>query len=450
MRMITVPDPKEALAIRIVTELRDQGWIAYWAGGCVRDKLLGLVPKDYDIATNATPSDILRLYPKAQSVGAHFGVILVVLNHHHFEIATFREDGAYTDGRHPESVVFTTPENDALRRDFTINALFLDPLSGEIIDFVEGRKDLEARVVRSVGAPARRFAEDHLRLIRAIRFATVLDFSIEPETAATIQQLSGQLATVSMERIRDEFSKILQSPGRLRGINLLMESGLLAVFLPEFLTLKGCEQPPQFHPEGDVLTHVQIMLDHLAPDAPLEIVLAVLLHDIAKPPTQTIDETGRIRFNGHAEQGAEMAEEILRRLKYPNAIINAVVEMVRCHMMFKDVQFMRVARLKRFMARPTFPWEVELHRVDCLSSNGLTDNLDFVREKATQFANEPLIPPPLISGADLLAMGLAAGPLFKEILTEAQTLQLENVLTTREEALIWLEKKREDSPAIPN
>jgi poly(A) polymerase len=426
-------------ATDLASKLEAAGHTAHFAGGCVRDKLLGLEPKDYDIATSATPAEVMKLFPGSNQVGAHFGVIIVKHEGHHIEIATFRTDGSYGDGRRPDAVTFSTPDEDAHRRDFTINGLFENPETGQVIDHVGGLPDLEARVIRAIGTPAHRFQEDALRLLRAVRFSTTLGFPIEPVTFAAIRDNAHLLDKISPERIRDEFSKTIISPNRRQGIGLLVDTGLIGHFIPEVLPLIGCEQPPEWHPEGDVYTHTCIMLEMLGPDAPLELCLATLLHDIAKPPTQTTDPDGRIRFNGHDAMGAEMAVAILTRLKYPNAVIRDAAHMVSRHMQFMNVQQMRKAKLKRFMSEPTFPQEMELHRVDCASSNGFTDNYVFLNEKAEEFANEPLIPPPLVTGKDLIERGLKPGPRFKEILEEIQTEQLENRLATREEAMEYLE-----------
>ena len=430
-------DAAEYFARRLIAA----GHVAYFAGGCVRDKLLGLVPKDYDIATSAQPQEVLKLFPKSNEVGAHFGVVIAKHAGHHVEIATFRTDGSYMDGRRPETVEFSTPEHDAQRRDFTINGLFENPETGEVLDFVGGRADLETRTLRAIGDPQARFTEDSLRLLRAVRFSTTLGFVIEPRTLTAIKDRAGLLERISPERVRDEFSKILLSPRRRAGVELLVETGLIHSFLPEFLKLIGCEQPPEWHPEGDVYTHTCIMLGMLEPDAPLELCLAVLLHDIAKPPCQTFDdEAGRIRFNGHDAMGAEMAETILRRMKYSNGTIAAVVPMVARHMQFMNVKQMRTAKLKRFMAEPHFEQEMELHRVDCGSSNGFTDNYEFLQKKEVEFAAEPLIPPPLINGRDLMELGLVPGPRFKEILEAIQTEQLEGRILAREPAMDYLKR----------
>ena len=408
----------------------------------MRDRLLGKEPKDFDIATSATPEQVTRIFPGSNEVGAHFGVVIAKSQGVMVEIATFRTDGSYHDGRRPEQVTFSTPEEDAQRRDFTINGLFEDPATGEVIDFVGGRADLDAKVLRAIGDPADRFAEDSLRLMRAVRFATTLGFEIESATWSAMLEHADGLQRISVERIRDEFSRTLLLPARARGLELLVDSGLVKYFLPEVLELIGCEQPPEWHPEGDVYVHTRIMLEMLGDSAPLDLCLAVLLHDIAKPPTQTFDsDSGRIRFNGHDALGATMAEEILRRLRYPNDVIAAVSFMVSRHMQFMNVQQMRTSKLKRFMAEQTFPLELELHRVDCASSNGFTENLDFLIERRDQFAAEPLIPPPLLTGRDLIALGLNPGPRFKELLEAVQTEQLEGRLADRDSAISWVTKR---------
>jgi poly(A) polymerase len=434
------PDmPAREAALELARRLTAAGHEALFAGGCVRDKLLGLEPKDYDIATSATPAEMLKIFPGANEVGAHFGVVIAKHKGHHVEIATFRTDGSYKDGRRPETVTFSTPQEDAQRRDFTLNGLFERPETGEVIDYVGGMTDLRAGVLRAIGDPVARFTEDGLRLLRAVRFSTTMGFEIEPQTLAAIHECAPLLDRISPERIRDESSKILTCPRRRIGVEMLVETGLMLHIVPEFLKTIGCEQPPEWHPEGDVYTHTCIMLEMLEPDAPLELCLAVLLHDIAKPPCQTFDdEARRIRFNGHDTMGAEMADAILRRLRYPNDVLAAVVPMVARHMQFMNVQKMRTAKLKRFMAEPTFEQEMELHRVDCGSSNGFTDNYEFLQAKALEFASEPLIPPPLVTGKDLIKLGLQPGPRFKEILEAIQTEQLEGRILDREPALEYL------------
>ena len=431
------------VAKSVAGKLRDAGYVAYFAGGCVRDALLGKEAKDYDIATSATPEQVQKVFPNADAIGAHFGVMLVKRDGIHFEVATFRTDGSYHDGRRPESVEFSSPEEDAQRRDFTVNGLFQDPETGEVIDYVNGQADLKARVLRAIGNPVERFQEDALRLLRAVRFATTLGFEIEAKTWEAVCDNAHLLEKISIERIQAEFSRIIVSPNRRRGLELLVDSGLINYFLPEVLDLIGCEQPPQWHPEGDVYVHTCIMLEMLGEEeVPLTLALAVLLHDIGKPATYTYDEEDqRIRFNGHDAVGADMSEVILRRMKYSNDTIEDVRVMVANHMNFMHVQLMKVSKLKRFMSRDTFDQEIELHRVDCASSNGFTDNYDFVLAKREEFANEPLIPEPLIKGRDLMELGLSPGPKFKEILTAVQNEQLEGRLKDSEAAIAWVKEK---------
>jgi poly(A) polymerase len=428
----------EAAARSIVERLRAKGFEALYAGGCVRDRLLGLTPHDYDVATNARPEQVEALFPRTVPVGVQFGVIIVLEQGAEIQVATFRGDGTYHDGRHPESVRYTDAEGDSRRRDFTVNGLFLDPIEERILDFVEGRRDLESRLLRAIGNPSERFAEDKLRLLRAVRFATTLGFEIDPDTWREILVWSPEIHAVSAERIREELVKILLSPNRLRGFDLLDESGLLRQVLPEMEALKGCDQPPEFHPEGDVFVHTRLMLSMLAPDASLPLVLSVLFHDIGKPSTRVVDETGRIRFNGHEGVSAGMTLRLLQRLRFPNEVIDAVIPAVRLHMSFKDVPNMRVATLKRMMARPTFEEELELHRVDCLASHGMLDNHAMLIAKREEFGREPLIPEPLISGHDLIALGMKPGPEFAEMLMSVQTRQMEGTLNTRDEALAWI------------
>ena len=431
----------ESAARRIVRKLRAAGHVAYYAGGSVRDLVRGQVPKDIDIATDARPETVQKMFSRTYAVGAHFGVIVVLEDGFQFEVATFRSDGAYLDGRHPTEVHFATAAEDAARRDFTINGMFFDPEANEFVDFVGGRADLRARLIRAIGDPGQRFAEDRLRMLRAVRFATVLEFEIESLTWDAVAAHAPSINEISAERIREELVRIFISPQRVRGWDLLDASGLMGAILPEVEAMKGCEQPPQFHPEGDVFKHTRIMLDLLPKEVSLTLVFSVLFHDIGKPPTSSVDENGRIRFNGHDRIGAEMTEVIMQRLRFSRAEIDATVEAVRQHMVFKDVPNMRVAKLKRFMARPTFADELELHRVDCQSSHGMMENYDFLRQKRDEFANEPIIPPPLVRGNDLLALGLKPGPKIGEILEAVETRQLEGALRDREEALEWVKRE---------
>jgi poly(A) polymerase len=428
----------EAAARSIVERLRAKGYEALYAGGCVRDRLLGLEPHDYDVATSARPEQVEALFSRTVPVGAQFGVILVLEGGAELQVATFRGDGAYHDGRHPESVHYTDAEGDAHRRDFTINGLFYNPIEEKVLDYVGGRDDLKNHLIRAIGNPSERFAEDKLRLLRAIRFATTLGFSIDPGTWGALLQLAPEIHAVSAERIRDELCKILLSPNRLRGFDLLDQSGLLRMVLPEMEPLKGCDQPPDFHPEGDVFVHTRLMLSLLPENVSLPLVLSVLFHDLGKPSTRIVDETGRIRFNGHEGVSAEISHRIMQRLRFPNEVIDAVIPAVRLHMSFKDVPNMRVSTLKRMMARPTFEDELELHRVDCLGSHGMLDNHAMLIAKREEFSHQPLIPPPLINGDDLISLGWKPGKQFSQVLQSVQNRQLEGTLGSREEALAWV------------
>ena len=431
----------EQTAREICSRLRGRGHIAYFAGGCVRDMVRGCAPKDIDIVTDARPEQVQRIFPRTHAVGAHFGVVVVIENEFQFEVATFRSDDVYLDGRRPTAVHFSSPEEDAKRRDFTINGMFFDPENDTVIDFVGGRADIEAKLIRAIGEPPQRFTEDRLRLLRAVRFATTLDFQIEQKTWNAVVANAAAITQISAERIRDELVRIFLSPHRLRGWDLLDASGLLRAIIPEIEAMKGCAQPPQFHPEGDVFQHTRLMLELLPEKVSVPLVFSVLLHDVAKPPTASVDEAGRIRFNAHDRVGAEMTEQIMERLRFSRAEIDATVEMVRQHMVFKDVPRMRLAKLKRFMARPTFDDELELHRVDCASSHAMLDNYDFLIRKKEEFANVPIIPPPLVTGDDLIGLGMKPGPKFGEILEAVETRQLEGTLKSREEALDWLKQE---------
>ena len=436
-------DSNKAAAVEIIGKLQKEGHVAYLAGGCVRDMLRGEIPKDYDIATSALPEQITTIFSKTREVGVHFGVVIVIKENQAFDVATFRNDGSYKDGRHPEEVTFSTPEEDTARRDFTINGIFFDPISQKYIDFVNGRSDIEKKVVRAIGDPDLRFQEDHLRLLRAVRFAARFNYEIEEKTWKSIKLNASGISKISKERVRDELTKILLNENRVLGFDLLVDSGLMEHIIPEILQLKGCEQPPQFHPEGDVFVHTRLMLSLLKDNPSIELVLSVLLHDIGKPATYSFDEAAdRIRFNGHDKLGAEMSNQILRDLKFSNSTIEDVVQMVANHMTFKDVQKMRQSKLKRFMSRSTFSDEKELHRVDCLGSWGGLDNYDFLNEKMIEFANEPIIPAPLLTGKDLIEFGWAPGPNLGETLNSVQDLQLEGTLNSKEEALEWVKANR--------
>jgi poly(A) polymerase len=431
----------EKNALRIVTRLQENGYIALYAGGCVRDLVRGVQPADFDVATSAPPEVIQKLFPRTIPVGAKFGVIVVLIDREEFEVATFRADGVYADGRRPESVTFSSPEMDAWRRDFTVNGMFYDPVREKVIDYVGGQRDLDAGIIRTIGKAEDRFREDRLRMLRAVRFATALEFKIERRTWVALKSAAHEVTVVSAERVREELARIFLSPNRLRGFDLLDTSGLMAVILPEVEALKGCEQPPQWHPEGDVFVHTRAMIGLLPEQVSVPLVFSVLFHDIGKPPTSCYDAgQDRIRFSGHDRIGAEMTERVMERLRFSRQIIDATVEAVAQHMAFKDVQKMRVSKLKRFMSRSHFEDEMELHRVDCASSHRNLENYEFLLRKLAEFAREPLIPPPLINGRDLIALGWKTGPKIGEILEAVQTLQLEGALTARDEALDWVMK----------
>ena len=418
----------------LVQRLQDAGFTAYWAGGCVRDMLLNLQPHDYDIATNAHPDQVTKLFPRADLVGKNFGVVVVPFHGINFEIATFRQDYDYRDGRRPERVVFVTPEEDAQRRDFTINAMFYDPIAAKLHDFTGGQTDLDAKLVRCVGTPKRRFTEDHLRMLRAVRFAARLDFEIESETAAAIKEQSAKIARISPERIRDELTKILLESKRPGDAVLQLEElGLLQIILPEVAALRHQDQPPQFHPEGDVLTHTVIMLNQMRFRDPV-LAYAVLFHDIAKPMTAFHDGT-RIRFHGHDSKGAHLTQKIMKRMRFSNKMIADVSECVRRHMRFMQVQKMKQSTIRKLCGSPLFDIEQELHRVDCTSSHGKLDNYDFLQKVHLELAKEPILPPRWISGHDIKKMGVPNGPQIGHWLNTAYDMQLNNEAPDRQSLL---------------
>jgi len=421
------------LALFIIERLRGAGFEAYLVGGCVRDLLMGRRPDDYDVATSARPDEILALFPKSDKVGAHFGVVLVKATGCAVEVATFRTDHSYQDGRHPEKVEFVSdPRQDALRRDFTINALFLDPECNRVLDFIGGQADLAMKLIRAVGDPVQRFTEDHLRMLRAVRFAARFGFGVEPGTLAAIRQLRDKIPLVSAERIRDELVRILTEGGARRGMELLDETGLLDGLLPEVAAMKGVAQPPVFHPEGDVWIHTRLMLEMMREPTPT-LALAVLLHDVGKPPTFRIAD--RIRFDNHAPVGAEMAVRILTRLRFSAEEIRRVEALVADHLRFKDVRQMRESTLKRFLRQDGFEEHLELHRLDCISSHGLLGNYEFVKEKLEQTPPEQLKPPRLLTGDDLIEEGYTPGPVFSLMLESVETAQLESRIESKQQAL---------------
>jgi poly(A) polymerase len=430
---------QEKTALAIVRRLQGAGFLAFWVGGCVRDFLLGREPGDYDIVTSALPEQIEGLFKRTIPVGRKFGVMVVIEDGHQFQVATFRAEADYQDGRRPERIVFGDAEADVRRRDFTVNGLFYDPVRQESHDWVGGEADLRARIIRTIGAPEERFAEDHLRLLRAVRFAAQLDFSIEAGTFAALQANAAKIKTISAERVREELVKLLRPPHASRGLDLLRESGLLEQVLPEIAATVACEQSPDFHPEGTVFNHLRLMLQHLPPEAGPSLPWAVLLHDAAKPVTASADpETGSWHFYGHEKIGADMAAEILERLRFPRKQMNEVVEAVRHHMQFKDALQMRKSTLRRLLMRPTFPLELQLHRLDCLGSHGRLEVYDFLVAQARQLEEQPEIRPPLLTGDDLIALGLKPGPALGALLAEIREQQLQDELKTKTAARKWV------------
>jgi poly(A) polymerase len=452
----------------IVQTLRQRGYQAFLVGGCVRDLLLGREPKDYDVATNATPEQVMTIFPETYAVGAQFGVVLVPMaeplaerdvasnvstqnsdrvdlgastHAHAVEVATFRSDVGYSDGRHPDEVRFSQdPREDVARRDFTINGMLLDPVRGEVLDFVGGRKDLEAKIVRAIGDPERRFAEDKLRMLRAVRFAARFEYAIEPGTFAAIQKLAGEISAVSRERVRDELTRMLTEGHARRAFLLLDESGLLREVLPEISAMKGVQQPPQFHPEGDVFVHTLLLLDNLPDPCPPALAWGALLHDVGKPPTFRV-APDRIRFDGHVEVGVKMAEEICKRLRFSGDDVEQVLALVDHHMRFGQATRMNESTLKKFLRMPRFDQHLALHRADSLASHGKLSTYEFVKEKLAAIPPEKMRPVPLVSGDDLIAAGHVPGPKFREILEAVEDAQLEGRLGSKESALEFVRRE---------
>lgn len=436
----------EQAATTVVARLREAGHTAYFVGGCVRDRLLALPVKDIDIASSARPEEVARLFEDVRFVGASFGVSLVRVEGFCFEVTTFRRDGRYLDHRHPESVSYGTIEDDAARRDFTVNALYHDPLEDQTIDLVGGVEDLNAKVLRAVGEPTKRFREDALRLLRAIRFATRLGFEVEKQTWSALCDQAPTIQFVSAERQRDELTAMLSGPSPVRAIALLDRSNLLHWLLPEIEAMKGVEQGKQYHPEGDVFVHTCLVLEKLEPRTP-ETAWAALLHDVGKPPTADTSR-GKFTFYDHDKVGATMAVEILSRLRFSNDFIEHVSDVVRRHMMFKNITDMRQSTLRRFLAAPTIETDLAVHRADCLGSHGMLSNWEYANSAIKKLGEQstPKLPDPLLRGDDLLAMGMKPGPALGDLLREAMDLQLEGEFADREHALAWaLKRVRETS-----
>ena len=425
-------------AVAIVKRLRSAGYESFFAGGCVRDMVLGKIAKDIDIATAANPDDIRQLFPETIPVGAQFGVMLVIMEGEPFEVATFRHDGPYLDGRHPSEVRFGSLEEDVRRRDFTINGMVYDPIGERVIDLVEGQQDLKRRSVRAIGNARERFVEDRLRMIRAVRFAAGLDFSIETQTLAAIRELAATVTLVSWERIGDEITRILTEGGARQGFQWLDATGLLQPILPEIVAMKGVEQTPDYHPEGDVFTHTMLLLSHLS--QPTEtLAYGCLLHDVAKPECFR-KEGERITYYGHTDRGAEMAEEILKRLKRSRSVWERVAYLVRNHLRHMQAPDMRLSTLKRFLGEEGIDELLELMRIDALSSNGDLRHYQFCRDRQSVLKEEEIHPEPLLRGRDLIAMGFSPGPSFSAILKQVEEAQLGGELRSREEAIGWIEK----------
>jgi len=440
-------------ATNIVRALREHGYQAYFNGGCVRDLLLKREPADYDVATDATPQQVMQIFPQTYDVGAQFGVVLVPsqlpaasgqysvpgsrypADSTPVEVATFRADIGYSDGRHPDEVRFTKDaREDVQRRDFTINGMLYDPLTEEVLDFVGGRADLEAGIIRAIGNPERRFTEDKLRMLRGARFAARFGYQIEPATFSAMQKLAPQIHQVSHERVRDELTKMLTEGHATRAFELLDETGLLEQVLPEISKMKGVEQPPQYHPEGDVFVHTLLLLDKLPAGSSKTLAWGALLHDVGKPPTFRV-APDRIRFDGHVEIGVKMAAEICRRLRFSNEETDQILALVDNHMRFGDVHRMKESTLKRFLRLPKFDEHLELHRIDSLSSHGILDAYNYLREQQHSLPPETIRPVPLVTGRDLIDAGYEPGPRFREILDAVEDAQLEGRVTSREAAM---------------
>lgn len=424
-------------AKEVVSELRNAGHKAYCVGGCARDTLLKIAPKEYDITTSATPEEVSKIFPHTVPIGVTFGVILVIIGQYKFEVATFRKDLSYSDGRHPDSVTYSTLEQeDVLRRDFTINGMLYDPIEEEVIDHVGGIDDLENKIIRTIGDPYERFNEDKLRMMRAVRFNSRYNFELDLNTFQAIEKLAPEITQVSSERIRDEIIKIITQKNPGHGLKMLSECGLLKYVLSDVEIMNGVEQPPQFHPEGDVFIHTCLVLDKLFQNedgvVSPELAMGALLHDVGKPPTFSVSD--RIRFNGHDKLGAEMSKKICRDLKLSNKQIEIIYSLIKEHLKFKDVSKMKKSTLKRFIGMPHFEEHMALHLADCQASHGITDAYDFIMEKFSEFEEEEIKPAPLLSGKELIEMGYKPGPLFSEILNFVEEAQLEGEIEDVEDA----------------
>ena len=433
--------PEEKLARRIVETLQSEGEAAYFVGGCVRDQLLGRDIQDWDVATSAPAAKVRSLFAKSEEVGAAFGVVLVHGAGATVEVATFRKDFDYQDGRRPERVMFTSlVEEDVRRRDFTINGLLYDPIQDKVLDLVAGQEDIANRLVRAIGNPLERFEEDHLRMLRAVRFAARLGFEIEARTLAAIRKSAPAIGRIAAERVRDELARILTEGGARRGLELLDETGLLTEILPEVAALQGVEQSPEPHPEGDVWTHTLLLLENLPAAASVTLAMGALLHDIGKPATFE-RRPDRIRFHGHVEAGVKIGERICRRLRFSNADTEQILALIANHMRFMHLQQMRPSKLKMFLRQAEFAEHLELHRLDCTASHGKLDNYEFARQSLETFGEQGLRPKPLVTGKALIEGGFQAGPSFSEIIEAAETAQLEGAFDTKEAGMEWVGRR---------
>ncbi len=448
MKRVIKLEPRESelyrVAKQVVTTLNNKGYSAYCVGGCARDMVMGKSPWEYDITTSATPEQVTEIFSHTVPIGASFGVMLVLKDEFTFEVATFRKDESYSDGRHPDSVTYSGDvEEDVLRRDFTINGMLYDPIKEEVIDYTGGLDDIDAGIIKAIGEPVKRFTEDKLRMMRAVRFCSRYGFEIEKKTYEAILELAPEIYQVSSERVRDELIKIISQENPGTGLMLLSETGLLNMILPEIEKMRGVEQPPEFHPEGDVFVHTCLVLDKLYENAqgevPPELALGALLHDVGKPPTYSVSD--RIRFNAHDRVGAEMSRSICRKLKLSNKQSDTIYELIREHLKFKDVFKMRKSTLKRFIGMEDFDLHLALHLADCQASHGMRDAYDFVVEKLEELGEEEIKPKPLIGGQELIDMGYKPGPLFSEILNAVEEAQLEGEIASHEEALELVSSK---------
>jgi poly(A) polymerase len=439
-----MPNPvaRRAFAIEVLMRLRDAGFEALWAGGCVRDLLLGLLPTDYDVATDAVPNKVTRLFPRTCTVGVSYGVVRVLgpAGAGDVEVATFRSDGPYPDGRHPESVRFGTPEMDAARRDFTINGMFLDPISNQVFDYVGGQADLQARIVRAIGVPQERFREDHLRLLRAVRFAARLGFEIEPQTRAALEEMAPMVCTVAPERIAQELRRMLVHPARAEAMSLLFETGLVSAILPPVTAMRGLFQGKPVQPQGDLWDHTLLVLQHLPPDPSFTLAFAALLHDVGKPST-LVWEDGRYTFHNHEQVGARIAANLCHQLRLSNTDRDRITWLVEFHQYLGEAKTLRESKLKRILAEPGIEELLALHRADALASTGDTSQVDYCEFYLREEPAGPVNPPPVLTGHDLARHGLTPGRQFKEILAAVRVAQLERIVHNKREALEWIDQK---------